>query len=119
MFGPACELIGAEALVRLPDALPEALLLLGQRGAEPLDSASRLRIAAVPRREPRRYAAAVDAQSLTDARALAVRLDSMLRLERRASAHTVRAYVATAYRLLDFLSVHRGEPPDGGHVDQP
>jgi uncharacterized protein len=37
LFGPACELIGAEALVRLPDALPEALLLLGQRGAEPLD----------------------------------------------------------------------------------
>ena len=37
LFGPASELIGAEAIVRLPDALPEALLLLGQRGAEPLD----------------------------------------------------------------------------------
>jgi integrase/recombinase XerC len=53
----------------------------------------------------------VDAQPLTDARALAVRFDSMLRLERRASAHTARAYVATAYRLLDFLTVHRGALP--------
>ncbi|WP_338505496.1 tyrosine-type recombinase/integrase [Sphingomonas kaistensis] len=35
----------------------------------------------------------------------------MLRLERRSSAHTARAYVATAYRLLDFLSVHRGDLP--------
>jgi uncharacterized protein YigA (DUF484 family) len=37
LFGPACDLIGAEALVRIPDAVPEAVLLLGQRGAEPLD----------------------------------------------------------------------------------
>lgn len=37
LFGPACDLIGAEALIRLPAALPEAILLLGQRGAEPLD----------------------------------------------------------------------------------
>jgi integrase/recombinase XerC len=51
----------------------------------------------------------VDAQPLTDARALAVRFDTVLRLERRASAHTARAYVATAHRLLDFLSVHHGE----------
>ena len=38
LFGPACELIRAEALVRLPDALPEALLLLGQRSGEPFDA---------------------------------------------------------------------------------
>ena len=37
LFGPASDLIGAEALVRLPDAVPEALLLLGQRGSQPLD----------------------------------------------------------------------------------
>lgn len=37
LFGPASDLIGAEALIRLPDALPEAILLLGQRGAEPLE----------------------------------------------------------------------------------
>ena len=53
----------------------------------------------------------MDAQPLTDARALAVRFDTMLRLERRASAHTARAYVATAHRLLDFLSAHHGDPP--------
>ncbi len=53
----------------------------------------------------------MDAQPLTDARALAVRFDAMLRLERRASTHTARAYVATAYRLLDFLAVHHGEAP--------
>jgi integrase/recombinase XerC len=53
----------------------------------------------------------VDAEPLTDARALAVRFDTMLRLERRASAHTARAYVATAHRLLDFLAVHLGGTP--------
>ena len=34
-----------------------------------------------------------------------------LRQERRRSLHTVRAYVATAERLLDFLSDHQGGPP--------
>lgn len=34
-----------------------------------------------------------------------------LALERRRSAHTVRAYVASAQRLLDFLTVHMGNPP--------
>ncbi len=34
-----------------------------------------------------------------------------LALERRRSAHTVRAYVASARRLLDFLTVHIGAPP--------
>ena len=37
LFGPACELVGAEAVVRIPDGFPEAVLLLGQRGAQPLD----------------------------------------------------------------------------------
>lgn len=37
LFGPASDLIGAEALIRLPNALPEAILLLGQRGSDPLD----------------------------------------------------------------------------------
>ena len=37
LFGPASDLIGAEALIRLPEALPPAILLLGQRGSEPLD----------------------------------------------------------------------------------
>ena len=37
LFGPTSDLIRAEALVRMPNALPEAVLLLGQRGAEPLD----------------------------------------------------------------------------------
>jgi integrase/recombinase XerC len=46
-----------------------------------------------------------------DARALAARFDAQLRLERRSSPHTARAYVATAHRLLDFLAEHRGGPP--------
>nr|WP_314446420.1 DUF484 family protein [uncultured Sphingomonas sp.] len=37
LFGPASDLIGAEALVRLSDAVPEGILLLGQRGAQPLE----------------------------------------------------------------------------------
>lgn len=53
----------------------------------------------------------MDAEPLTfDARALAARFDAHLRLERRASPHTARAYVATAHRLLDFLAVHLGAP---------
>ena len=52
----------------------------------------------------------MDAQSLTsDARALAARFDTHLRQERRSSAHTARAYVATAHRLIDFLQEHLGE----------
>lgn len=35
-----------------------------------------------------------------------------LALERRRSPHTVRAYVATAERLLDFLTAHLGQMPD-------
>ena len=34
-----------------------------------------------------------------------------LRQDRRRSLHTVRAYVATAERLLEFLSDHQGGPP--------
>ena len=43
------------------------------------------------------------------ARALAARWASFLTHDRRRSAHTVRAYVATAHRFLDFLGRHRGE----------
>jgi integrase/recombinase XerC len=53
----------------------------------------------------------VDADPLIDdVRVLAARFDAQLRLEKRASPHTARAYVATAHRFLDFLSVHRGGP---------
>ncbi|GAA4005362.1 tyrosine-type recombinase/integrase [Sphingomonas humi] len=53
----------------------------------------------------------MDADQLTtDCRALAARFDARLRLERRASVHTARAYVATAHRLLNFLALHRGGP---------
>ncbi|MGH6705961.1 MAG: recombinase XerC, partial [Sphingomicrobium sp.] len=43
------------------------------------------------------------------ARALAARWGSHLAHDRRRSPHTVRAYVATAHRLIDFLVRHRGE----------
>jgi integrase/recombinase XerC len=43
------------------------------------------------------------------ARALAARWASHLQHDRRRSAHTVRAYVATAHRLIDFLGRYRGE----------
>ena len=51
----------------------------------------------------------MDADRLTETRALAARFDAILRLERRSSAHTARAYVATAHRLIDFLGEYRGE----------
>lgn len=43
------------------------------------------------------------------ARALAARWSSYLAHDRRKSPHTVRAYVATAHRLIEFLGRHRGE----------
>jgi len=44
-----------------------------------------------------------------EARELAARWASHLQHDRRRSAHTVRAYVATAHRLIGFLSRYRGE----------
>ena len=43
------------------------------------------------------------------ARALAARWWDYLTYDRRRSPHTVRAYVATAHRLIEFLGRHRGE----------
>ena len=43
------------------------------------------------------------------ARALAARWAGHLAHDRRRSPHTVRAYVATAHRLIDFLGRYRGE----------
>jgi len=43
------------------------------------------------------------------ARETAARWASHLQHDRRRSAHTVRAYVATAHRLIDFLGRYRGE----------
>ncbi|HEV2079585.1 MAG TPA: tyrosine recombinase XerC [Allosphingosinicella sp.] len=43
------------------------------------------------------------------ARALALAWHDHLTRDRRRSNHTVRAYVATAHRLIDFLGEHRGE----------
>ena len=47
------------------------------------------------------------------ARALALRWQDHLTYDRRRSEHTVRAYAATAHRLIDFLSAHLGEAVDG------
>ncbi len=47
------------------------------------------------------------------ARALAARWHDHLARERRRSGHTVRAYAATAHRLIDFLARHLGDAVDG------
>lgn len=46
------------------------------------------------------------------ARSTALRWQAHLANDRRRSAHTVRAYVATAHRLIDFLGTHFGEAVD-------
>ena len=46
------------------------------------------------------------------AAAIARRWHDHLSRERRRSAHTVRAYVATAHRLIEFLAAHFGESID-------
>ncbi len=50
-----------------------------------------------------------DEQTVDPARALAARWSKHLEFDRRRSVHTVRAYVATAHRFIDFLARHRGE----------
>jgi len=50
-----------------------------------------------------------DEQAVDPARALAARWSRHLQFDRRRSIHTVRAYVATAHRFIDFLARHRGE----------
>ena len=47
---------------------------------------------------------------ISEVRALAARWASHLQHDRRRSVHTVRAYVATAHRLIDFLQGYRGGP---------
>jgi len=54
------------------------------------------------------------------AQALAARWGEHLAQDRRRSAHTVRAYVATAHRLIAFLGAHRGAAIDAaalGSID--
>jgi integrase/recombinase XerC len=46
------------------------------------------------------------------ARQLAARWSSYLQHDRRRSAHTVRAYTATAHRFIEFLGRYRGEQID-------
>ena len=51
---------------------------------------------------------------LHPATALAARWSSYLQHDRRRSAHTVRAYQATAHRFIEFLGRHRAEKVDAG-----
>ena len=53
-----------------------------------------------------------DPLTAAPARETAFRWQQHLERERRRSPHTVRAYAATAYRLIDFLGEHLGGPPD-------
>jgi len=57
-----------------------------------------------------------DDLSSSACRALAAHWVSFLQHDRRRSGHTVRAYVATAHRLIDFLERHRGGPIEPGDL---
>jgi integrase/recombinase XerC len=46
------------------------------------------------------------------ARLLAHEWGQHLRRDRRRSEHTIRAYIATAHRLIEFLGIHRGAAVD-------
>ncbi len=54
---------------------------------------------------------------MTESSSLISNWSDHLRTGRRRSLHTVRAYIATAERLVDFLQVHQGGPPDLGKVE--
>src|SRR5438270_12966891 len=75
--------------------------------------APRLRIADVPRTQRCGYDPQVADHPASlnthPAAALAARWSSYLQHDRRLSAHTVRAYVATAHRFIQFLGRYRGE----------
>jgi integrase/recombinase XerC len=116
LFGPACDLIRAEALVRLDSQapLPGGLLALGQREAQGIRDAPRLRTPAVPgTRADALHGPVPDPLADHPARQIALRWQDHLGRDRRRSPHTVRAYGATAHRLLDFLSGHLGGAVDG------
>jgi integrase/recombinase XerC len=53
-----------------------------------------------------------DPLTAAPARETALRWQQHLERDRRRSPHTVRAYAATAHRLIDFLCDHLGGPPD-------
>src|SRR5262249_13778639 len=81
-----------------------------------LRDAARLRAARLPRRDAGAYGGTVAAPLTLDdhpARLTAAAFADHLRRDRLRSAHTVRAYVATAHRLVAFLGQHRGGPVDG------
>src|SRR5438270_7345707 len=88
-------------------------------GAQPRRS-PRLRTPDVPWQEPCGYDPQVADPSaeLSDhpAAALAARWGSYLQHDRRRSAHTVRAYVATAHRLIGFLGGYRAETIGEGQL---
>ena len=113
MFGPACDLIRAQALIRIDcePPLPRGVLALGQRAELSLDArhGSELlmflgrSVAAMIRRW------LIDPHEIDHAaRGLAARWSSYLQHDRRRSPHTVRAYVATAHRFIIFLGRYRG-----------
>ena len=52
------------------------------------------------------------------ARALVAQWAAYLQNDRRRSPHTVRAYVATAHRFIDFLGRYRGAPIESGSLGQ-
>jgi integrase/recombinase XerC len=59
-----------------------------------------------------------DPTSTHPARALVLAWHDHLTRDRRRSEHTVRAYVATAHRLIDFLGEHLGEAIAAGRLTQ-
>ena len=52
------------------------------------------------------------------ATAIALRWQDHLTRDRRRSAHTVRAYAATAHRLIQFLAWHLGGSVEGEHLQR-
>ena len=117
LFGEAAEIVRSEALIRIdsPSPLPYGLLLLGQQGEQALDTPSGadllLFLGSSLAAMIRRWTLSGPVHDLAEhpARALAARWDSFLAHDRRRSPHTVRAYVATAHRFIDFLGSYRGE----------
>ena len=116
LFGPACELIRAEALIRLTSEppLPSGAARAGPARRPELRHPPRLGAAHLPRpgADPLHGPVAdpldADLAPAHPARLIAARWHDHLTRERRRSEHTVRAYVATAHRLIAFLAGHLG-----------
>ena len=128
LFGPACDLIRAEALIRIdcePPLADAACLALGQRADLSLDARHGSELLMFLGRSLaamiRKWLTIPASLTIIRRRALAARWSSYLQHDRRRSAHTVRAYVGycpPVHRFPRSVSRRVDRPSDADRRDR-